>query len=89
MAAQMKQLFGDIAPAPIAYQEKIWDNEFISTSKAQPLVAHHHNGYTLLQKAYMHDKLFFAGTETASIHPGYLEGAVNAAKRVVGDAYPV
>jgi monoamine oxidase len=30
----------------------------------------------------MNDKLFFAGTETSSIHPGYLEGAIRSANRV-------
>lgn len=83
VTAQMKQLFGAIATPPLAYHEKVWNSKFVTSPAAMPLTAHQNNGHGLLQKAWMNEKLYFAGTETATIHPGYMEGAVRSAYRVV------
>lgn len=80
---QIENLFGSIATKPISYHDKIWNNEFIATTHPKNLYAHQNNGNPLLQKPLLNGKLFLAGTETSSTHPGYLEGAVSSAQRVV------
>jgi monoamine oxidase len=79
---QIENLFGSIVPSYISYHEKVWNNQYVLSNKPNSLFAHQNNGHELLQLSYMNDKLFFAGTETSSIHPGYLEGAVRSANRV-------
>jgi monoamine oxidase len=79
---QIENLFGTIVPKYISYHEKVWNNQYVLSTKPNSLYAHQNNGHDLLKLPYMNDKLFFAGTETSSIHPGYLEGAVRSANRV-------
>lgn len=79
---QIENLFGSIVPNYISYHEKVWNNQYVLSTKPNSLYAHQNNGHELMQLSYMNDKLFFAGTETSSIHPGYLEGAVRSANRV-------
>lgn len=79
---QIETLFGSITPRYISYHEKVWNNQYILSTKSNFLHAHQNNGHQILQFSYMNDKLFFAGTETSSIHPGYLDGAVCSANRV-------
>jgi monoamine oxidase len=47
---------------------------------------HQNNGHPLLQQSYLNGKLYFGGTdggtETANESPGYMEGAVVAAKKL-------
>ncbi len=50
-------------------------------------VSHQNNGHSLLQSGYMNNKLFFAATETATELPGYMEGAVVAAKAIAEKLY--
>lgn len=79
---QIENLFGSIVPSHISYHEKVWNNQYVLSAKSNSLYAHQNNGHELVQLSYMNDKLFFAGTETSSMHPGYLEGAVRSANRV-------
>jgi len=79
---QIENLFGSIVPSHISYHEKVWNNQYVLSTKPNSLYAHQNNGHELVQLSYMNDKLFFAGTETSSVHPGYLEGAVRSANRV-------
>jgi monoamine oxidase len=41
-------------------------------------MAHQNNGHTYKKSLY-NNILFFSGAETASINPGYMDGAINAA----------
>ena len=79
---QLSELLGKEAGQPIAYFDKIWNDEYLL--KGSPLIErpHQNNGHPLLQIDYMEGKLLFCGTETASEFPGYMEGAVDAAIRV-------
>ena len=80
---QLTELLGPAAATPISFQDKIWDQpEVMATSGPQVFVeAHYNNGHPALQNAYLDNRLLFAGSETATIHPGYMEGAVQAAIR--------
>ncbi|WP_245705398.1 FAD-dependent oxidoreductase [Chitinophaga filiformis] len=43
---------------------------------------HQNNGHSLLQVSYLNNRFYFCGTETATVHAGYMEGAVIAAREV-------
>jgi monoamine oxidase len=82
---QLHELFGDKIMKPIAYFDKLWTDEYISGENQVIQRPHQNNGHKLLQDSYLNGKLYFSATETSSIYPGYMEGAVCAAKRVVRD----
>ncbi len=77
---QLQELFGEKVLNPVAYFDKVWTDEFVSGENQIIHRPHQYNGHPLLQQSYMNGKLFFSGTETASEFPGYMEGAVIAAK---------
>lgn len=77
---QLEELLGEEALQPLAYFDKIWTDEFIMVGNPVIQRPHQNNGHSLLQKSYMGGKLFFSGTETAPVCPGYMEGAVVAAR---------
>ncbi len=79
---QLVGLLGEEAGNPTAYFDKVWNDEFIVAGS--PLIErpHQNNGHPLLQESYMDGKLFFGATETATVFPGYMEGAIEAAARI-------
>ncbi|NIG56691.1 NAD(P)/FAD-dependent oxidoreductase [Chitinophaga sp. Cy-1792] len=78
--AQLRQLYGEKAGLFSFYQDKVWLDEYIGKGSLTPLRPHQHNGHPVLHEGYMGGKLFFCGTETAGKYPGYMEGAVIAAR---------
>jgi monoamine oxidase len=42
-------------------------------------MAHQNNGHAAYKKPLYNNKFYFSGAETASINPGYMDGAINAA----------
>jgi monoamine oxidase len=80
---QLHELFGEKIMKPLSYFDKIWNNEYISGANQIIQRPHQNNGHKLLQNSYLGGKLYFSATETSSSYPGYMEGAVCAAKRVV------
>ncbi len=79
---QLQDLLGVQALKPLAYFDKVWTDEFILAGNQVIQRPHQNNGHPLLQLSYMDGKLYFAGTETATRFPGYMEGAVIAARSV-------
>ncbi|MFD1140917.1 flavin monoamine oxidase family protein [Larkinella insperata] len=79
---QLGDLFGKDALAPTAYFDKVWDDKFLVAGNPVIHRPHQNNGHALLQKSYLNGKLHFGGTETAIESPGYMEGAVAAAKKL-------
>jgi monoamine oxidase len=45
-------------------------------------MAHQNNGHQLYQNSFLNNKLYISGSETATQHPGYMEGAIVAAKNI-------
>ena len=80
---QLVELFGDQILNPVLYKDKIWVNEFITEKKQLIQHPHQNNGHPLFQESYFNEKLFFAGTETATEFPGYMEGAIISAKKIL------
>ncbi|WP_313261505.1 NAD(P)/FAD-dependent oxidoreductase [Sphingobacterium sp.] len=79
---QLGDLIGEKALNPTAYFDKVWTNEFILAGNQIIQHPHQDNGHPLLQQSYMNGNLYFAATETATQYPGYMEGAVIAARSV-------
>ena len=76
---QLTGLLGPEAAAPLSYQEKIWNQPEILAGNQHFQEAHFNNGHPAFKSAYLDNRLLFAGSETATVHPGYMEGAVVAA----------
>lgn len=79
---QLSHYFGDDALHAVSYQDKIWNDEYISSGNETFLPPHANNGHSLYRDAYCNDKLFFTGTETSMLHGGYMDGAVVAARNL-------
>jgi monoamine oxidase len=76
---QLVKQLGERMINPLFYRDKIWANEFILGDNQIINRPHCNNGHPLLQKSYMNGKLFFSGTESNQLFPGYMEGAVRSA----------
>ncbi|WP_343670802.1 NAD(P)/FAD-dependent oxidoreductase [Chitinophaga sp.] len=79
---QLAGLLGKQALAPLLYSDKVWNDEFLISATQVANRPHQNNGHKLLQSGYLEGKVFFAGSETAPYCPGYMEGAVVAAKQL-------
>lgn len=80
---QLVELFGENAADRISYSDKVWTDEFIL--EGYPIIQrpHQNNGHRLFQENYIGGKLYFGATETSVTYPGYMEGAVTAANKIV------
>jgi len=77
---QLSALFGSEAQNYVAYYEKVWRDEALTFTGYEDLVmAHQNNGHAMYKKPLLNNKFYFAGAETASVNPGYMDGAINAA----------
>lgn len=81
---QLHMLFGEKAAQPVAYFDKVWNDEFIMEGSPVIVRPHQNNGHPVFSSSYMNDRLLFCGTETAPAFSGYMEGAVIAARSVSG-----
>lgn len=81
--AQLKKLFGSEAENYVTYNEKVWREEPLTFVNYEHLVmAHENNGHQLYQNSFLNNKLYISGSETAKQNPGYMEGAIVAAKYI-------
>lgn len=87
---QLSRMFGPEAAHPLHYQELDWAGEAHTSTPqdARPLAGHPVYGHPAFQRAALHGRLYWAGSETAPREGGYLEGAVwsgeNAAREILG-----
>ena len=80
---QLTKLYGTEAGDYINYHEKVWREEPLTFLPYDQLVlGHENNGHPDYQKPLFNNKLLISGSETASKNPGYMEGAIVAAKNV-------
>lgn len=82
---QLVRVYGGEAAQPQEIQILDWcDERYTATSLDEQLPAGHPQyGHAWLQLDHWNDKLYFAGTETATDYGGYLEGALESAERVL------
>jgi monoamine oxidase len=75
--------FGEAAATPLDYTEADWSIDPWSTGCVASLPPH-----ALLDGAALrapHGRIHFAGTETAALWPGYMEGAIEAGERAADE----
>jgi monoamine oxidase len=80
---QLEQIYGAQASSYLNYTEKVWssdENTFVSSESH--LAPHQNNGHPAFAKAIYNRKILISSSETASEFPGYMDGAINAGKRV-------
>ena len=80
---QLQKYFGDQVNNYLTYSEAVWRNEpFTFQEYKHHVLPHQNNGHSIFSNRFMNGKLIMAGSETASVFPGYMEGAVVSAKEV-------
>lgn len=80
---QLTTFFGPEAVNYVSYHEKVWREESLTFHPYDQLVlAHQNNGHMVFQKPLLNGKLYLSGSETALQNPGYMDGAVAAAKTI-------
>lgn len=84
MASQMTQVFGpELEQGEQHYQDWAQEPWTCSTlDRELPITEHPGFANPLLRRALWEGKLFFGGSETAACDAGYLEGALEAARRI-------
>ncbi|MCG9792198.1 flavin monoamine oxidase family protein [Flavobacterium algicola] len=80
---QLVQCYGAEAENFVTYHEKVWREDILTFCPYNDLVmAHQNNGDALYQNSFINSKLHFAGSETATENPGYMDGAIVAAQTI-------
>lgn len=83
---QLQRIFGKEATEYLSYEEIIWSEEVYTKSKKQDnavVYPHQNNGNPIFNLEYNDNKFFIAGSETSTIYPGYMEGSVTSANKMV------
>jgi monoamine oxidase len=81
--AQLTTFFGPEAKDYVAYFENVWRKEPLTFQSYEQLVlAHQNNGHSLFKKPFQNGKLYVSGAESATQNPGYMDGAIAAAKTI-------
>jgi monoamine oxidase len=81
--SQLVRFFGTDANDYLAYYEKVWREEPLTFQPYEQLVlAHQNNGHSLFKNPLLNGKLYISGAETATQNPGYMDGAIFAAKTI-------
>lgn len=80
--AQLVEIFGPQAASPLEIVIHDWSaEEFTSPPNVAELGAYQAYGHPLFQEPCGHGRLHWASTETATVAPGHIEGALAAAER--------
>lgn len=80
---QLRRYYSEVVDTYLAYEEGVWRHEpHTFVPYADHVLPHQHNGHPVFREAYFDGRLFLAGSETAVLYPGYMDGAVRSARRV-------
>lgn len=81
---QLHRFYGNRAENYLSYHDLVWKNDPHTFSDYQETVVPHlNNGHEVYNASYLGGRLLLAGAETATQHPGYMDGAVESAFSVV------
>jgi monoamine oxidase len=81
---QLQKFYGDKATDFNSYRESVWkDQQYTYQDYEQHIIPHQHNGDAIFRETYLDNRLLISGAETATNFPGYMDGAVESAHRVV------
>lgn len=92
--AQLRRLFGDAAAQPLDVVIKDWTEDPLTATADDRLAPTHHPAYGTPTggRSLWKGRLIWAGSETADVSGGYLEGALEAAEaalRLVDKKLPI
>ena len=80
---QLEKYYGPRVRNYLNYEELIWQHETLTYKPYEGhLFPHQNNGHPIYRNSFLHNRLYIAGTETASVFPGYMEGAIRSAREV-------
>ncbi len=81
---QLRRFYGDNIETCKQYYETVWKDEpFSYADYENNIIPHQYNGHSAFQEPYLNDRLLISGSETATHYPGYMDGAVQSARRSV------
>lgn len=81
--AQLEKYYGPQVREYVSYAELVWRAEpFTFTEYPSHILPHAQNGNPIYQRSWLNNRLYLAGSETATGYPGYMEGAVRSAQFV-------
>lgn len=80
---QLTKYYGEQAKNFISYHETVWRHDPL-TFQPYPnhVLPHQNNGHQIFRQAFLGNRLFISGSETAAEYPGYMDGAVKSAEWV-------
>jgi len=82
--AQFQKYYGEQVNGYLSYEEYVWQQDSLTyTAYPEQVEGHQYNGEALFREAYFDGRLLISGSETAQDYPGYMDGAVSSAHRVV------
>lgn len=74
---QLSKYYGQDANNYLSYEEKLWREDKDTYYPYNGfIVPHQNNGDKIYHASYMDGRLIISGTETSTMFPGYMEGAV-------------
>jgi monoamine oxidase len=77
---QLRKYYGERADTYTAYAETVWRDEPLTFAPyTHHVLPHQHNGHPVFRELYLDGRLLIAGSETADLFPGYMDGAVRSA----------
>jgi len=80
---QLLRMFGPAAENYTHYYDKVWRDQRLTFAPYADLVmGHQNNGHPIFEQALYNQKLYISGSETSGQHPGYMDGAIAAAKNI-------
>lgn len=80
---QLSKYYGEKVRDYVSYEDCAWKNEqYTFAAYGEYILPHQNNGDQMFQKGLYDSKFFIAGSETALTYPGYMDGAVESAKKV-------
>ncbi len=90
--AQLEKIFGEQVKHHIDYIECIWNDVWTKHPDMPDIFPHQNNGHPIFEQLHFGNRFFVSGAETAQHFPGYMDGAVQSAERVVrqiNSLYPI
>ncbi len=80
---QLRKYYGTAVDDYLEYEEAVWrQEEFTFSPYDQHVLPHQHNGHPLFREPLFGGRMLLAGSETAVLYPGYMDGAVRSAERI-------
>lgn len=78
---QLRKFYGAVIDDYLDYEDRVWRAESFTYHPydTEP-IPHQNNGHPIFRQAFLEGRFYISGSETASQFPGYMDGAVRAAR---------